>query len=132
MNLNKEFNIEENNIEVKIIEEDENLIPENIIKNNIQKTQDLLDLIIEHINSGSSTARMFEVAGKLADVINSSAMNLIMAKNTEIGLDIKQQSVDLKEKEIEIKKMLSEKPDTINQNLIVTSRNEILKLLETE
>jgi len=135
-NMNSDFNsnnIEQHAIDIeKIIEGDNSNDPDKVLSDSIGKANAILDRIIVEINNSGMTPRMGEVASQLIQAINTAAGQLYV-KDFNIGsLRLKQKMLELKEREVEIKEKLSKqnRPETINQNLILTDRETVLKLIK--
>jgi hypothetical protein len=103
--------------------------PIEIIKNNIKRANAFLDAIQIEMERGNFTARMVEVAGNLVNAITASSKEIITDTNYQGYLQIKSDLNKLKEREIELK-FIKTKP--ANQNIILTSREDLLKLLGKE
>jgi len=104
--------------------------PIEIIKNNIKRANAFLDAIQVEMEKGNFTARMVEVAGNLVNAITTSSKEIIADTNYQGYLQIKSDLNKLKEREIELKFIKTQKP--ANQNIILTSREDLLKLLGKE
>lgn len=138
-NLSECFDIEEARRELDTIQssiDEDN--PNDILKTNIERAQRLLDKIEIEWDVGTTTAtvKLVEIAAKLIDCITSAANSMIA---NDVSLDTtnqKQEYLDLKKLEFELKKSKTEqlpegKGSTINNtqnNVYITSREEILKL----
>lgn len=140
-NLEEEFNMDTSNenqeIELNPIEEErpdpfeeewekEN-DPRNVIRSNIERANSILDLIEEELRNGNMTARLVEVAAALINSVTMAGKELISDENYKVYLQLKERMVYLKNKEIEMKRMKKEAPK--NQNLIIASREDVLKML---
>jgi hypothetical protein len=139
-NLEEEFNMNDSNenqeIELNPIEEKpdpfeeewkEENDPRNVIRSNIERANSILDLIEEELRNGNMTARLVEVAAALINSVTMAGKELISDENYKVYLQLKERMVYLKNKEIEMKRMKKEAPK--NQNLIIASREDVLKML---
>lgn len=102
--------------------------PTSIIKNNIKKANAVLDMIQEEMNRGNFSARLAEVAGNILNSITAASKEIISDKNYKGYLTIRAELVKLKEREVEIKENKGKKPTS--QNIIVTSREDLLKIMD--
>lgn len=107
--------------------------PNKIMENNIIKANQVLDRLLEEMNTGNFSPRMAEVASYMIANINS-AIEIINKKNTQnCDLLLKEKMLSLKEKETLVKlKILDKNTGVRNQNIIVTDRETILKMLKTD
>lgn len=103
--------------------------PVDVIKKNIHRANVILDKIQDEMNAGNFTARMVEVSGNIINSITAAARELVTSDNYQAYLGIRQQLADLKEREVEIKEKRTIK-NTTNQNLILTNREDLLKILD--
>jgi hypothetical protein len=103
-----------------------------ILKGNIQKANQLLDRIQNEMLGGNSTARMFEVAGNLINAITTASKEIISKENYEKYIGIKEELNKLKEREVIIKEKSGVKGGNVQnqQNIIVTSREDLLKIMD--
>ena len=99
-----------------------------VLKKNIEKANEFLDRIQEEITNGNFSARLVEVAGQIINSVTTASKVLIDDTNYNKYLDIRKSLVLLKKREIEIKTLKIDRPT--NQNLIVASREDVLKLLK--
>jgi hypothetical protein len=142
-NLEEEFNMQDNQhdetieLEPEVSEsgpdkfeeewEKENN-PRNIIRDNIERANKILDTVEEELNNGNITARLVEVATGLINSVTQASKELITDENYQVYLQIRNRMLLLKDKEIEMKRKKKEAPK--NQNLIIASREDVLKLLK--
>jgi hypothetical protein len=68
-----------------------------------------------------------EVAAALINSVTLAGKELISDENYKVYLQLKERMLYLKNKEIEMKRMKKEAPK--NQNLIIASREDVLKML---
>jgi hypothetical protein len=106
--------------------------PEKIIKQNIDKANQILDIAIDSISRGMVEARLIEVAIKAVESVTTAAMAL---NNTAIGfgkLNIEEDMLEIKRKELELKAqqaVLGAGGIKNQTNIIVASREEVMKAL---
>lgn len=138
-NLSQCFDIEEARKELDIVQDqiDNEETPNDILKQNVGRAQRLLDKIETEWETGTTNAtiKLVEVAAKLIDCITSAANSMI---TNDVNLETtnqKQEYLDLKKLEFDLKKSKMEgkeqTPSTINNtqnNVYLTSREDILKL----
>ena len=107
--------------------------PNAIMENNIVKANQVLDRLLEEMNTGNFSARMAEVASYMIANINS-AVEILNKKNTQnCDLLLKEKMLELKEKETLVKlKILDKNTGVRNQNIIVTDRETILRMLKVD
>jgi len=101
--------------------------PEEVIKANTKRADRILNILESELNRGQITARMMEVASTLINSVTLSSKELIAGRNYEKYLQIREKMVKYKYDELEYKKNKKEQP--VNQNLIVASREDILKVI---
>ena len=101
---------------------------EKIIKDNIDRANDLLDKVQEEINTGNFSARVVEVAGQLINSVTQAAKELLSSSMNRRHLFLKDKILALKRRELDIKELGAARPK--NQNLIIASREDVLKLLK--
>ena len=99
------------------------------LKNNIYNANQLLEKIQHEMNNGNFSARLAEVAGTIINSVTQASKEVIQDKNYGEYLLIRKALVQLKAKEIEIKEQKLTVPRN-QTNVLVTSREELLKVLE--
>ena len=104
--------------------------PMKVLKNNIDRANEILDTVKEELTGGNFSARLVEVAGQLINSITAATKEIFDKEYKDKYLDIRQQVVNLKERQIEILSANGRRPAT--QNLIIASREDVLKLLKDE
>lgn len=126
-NLEEEFemnNLDNDVMSLTPIDSDD---PEGVIKANIERADRILNILENELERGNITARMMEVAATLINSVTLSSKELITGKNYEKYLQIRRDMIQYKYDELEFKKNKKEQPT--NQNLIVASREDILKVI---
>lgn len=134
--LENEFNLaEQGTIEPEIVEPDpfeiewdEQTSDIKILKDNIDRANDILDKVQDEVEGANFSARLVEVAGQIINSITVGVKTIIDNTNYNNYLALKKQLILLKKREVDIKALKLDKPKT--QNLIVASREDVLKLLE--
>jgi len=106
--------------------------PVDILKANIKKANLILDRINEEIGNGNFTARMVEVAGNIINGITAASKEIITKENYSGYLEVRKELNDLKEREVILKEKAGIRGGHITnqQNIIVSSREDLLKLME--
>lgn len=99
------------------------------LKNNIFNANQLLEKIQHEMNNGNFSARLAEVAGAIINSVTQSSKEILSDKNYGEYMEVRKALVLLKEKEIEIREQKLVRP-TNQTNVLVTSREELLKVLE--
>ena len=135
--LEDEFNMATEVLEPEIVEDEadpfeleweEDNSDGNVLRRNIIRANTVLDKVTEELTTkGNFSARLVEVAGQIINTISTASKVLIDDTNYNKYLDIRKALALLKKREVEIKAIKSDRP--INQNLIVASREDVLKLL---
>lgn len=138
MNLNQMFGVDETETDIQEtkrpvwIQNEEGDSPEKIIRENIFKANQILDAAIDAVMRGMLEPRMIEVAVKAVESITTAAMAL---NNTSLGfgkLNIEEEMLEIKRKELELKaqQLVMGQGNIKNQtNIIVASREEVMKAL---
>ncbi|MFA5025005.1 MAG: hypothetical protein WC503_00660 [Candidatus Shapirobacteria bacterium] len=106
--------------------------PEDLLRANIEKANEILNIAMSNISAGLATPRMLEVAAKLVDSVTNAAEKLIGAGFDLESLLLKERLIKLKEKELMLKSNTDGVPKTLNQNIIVSSREDLLKLFQSK
>jgi hypothetical protein len=101
--------------------------PVEVLKTNIRNANTLLAKITFEMNRGNFSARMAEVASNILNSITAATKEIISGNNYQGYLAVRQELVRLKEREIEMKENKNLRPTS--QNIIVTSREDLLKSL---
>lgn len=135
--LREEFNMTNEVIEPEVVEGElvdefeiewkEETADATVLRTNIGSANDVLDKIKLEIENGGFTARMVEVAGQIINSITQASKVLMDDTNYNKYLDIRKALAILKKKEVEIKSIKSGRPT--NQNLIIASREDVLKMI---
>jgi len=131
-NLAKEFNIESDKEDFKIdIEKNLDNIDiddtDKILKGNLARANALLDRLILEMNAGNFSPRMVEVSSQVMGIISDISKQIHKKTVDFENLQLKRDMLELKIKSMRIK---GEK--TVNQNIIVTDRETLLKLLKEQ
>lgn len=99
------------------------------LKSNIYNANQLLEKIQHEMNNGNFSARLAEVAGTILNSVTQASKEIIQDKNYGEYLNVRKALVELKAKEIEIKERKLVRPGN-QTNVLVTSREDLLKILE--
>jgi hypothetical protein len=101
--------------------------PADFIRDNIEKANLLLDLALENVTERKKvSAEMMKSISSLVDSITTASTSLITAEENAWGLQIREDMLKLKEREIELKS-LSGTAKPAQQNIFVGSFGELLK-----
>lgn len=108
--------------------------PVSILKINIKRANRILDYIQMEMLAGNFTARMVEVAGAIINGVTAASKEIITKENYEKYIDIRKELNDLKEREVVVKEQKLVKGSGVKnqQNIILTSREDLLKLMNKD
>lgn len=104
--------------------------PEEALKENIQRANRILDRVEDELERGNFTARMVEVAGNILSTVTNSSKEMMSNINYKKYLQIRERMVQYKYDELESKKSNFHSPTS--QNIIVSNREDIMKLISGE
>ena len=104
--------------------------PEESLKENIDIANRILDRVENELENGNFTARMVEVAGNILNTVTNSSKELITNINYKKYLQIRESMVKYKYDELEAKQQKFRSPTS--QNIIVSNREDIMKLINGE
>jgi len=104
--------------------------PEESLKENIDRANRILDRVENELENGNFTARMVEVAGNILNTVTNSSKELITNINYKKYLQIRESMVKYKYDELEAKQQKFRSPTS--QNIIVSNREDIMKLINGE
>lgn len=99
------------------------------LKKNIYNANQLLEKIQHEINNGNFSARLAEVASTIINSVTQASKEILSDENYGEYMEVRRALVMLKEKELEIKEIKTSRP-TNQTNLLVTSREDLLKMLD--
>lgn len=132
-NLDDEFNLPSIDNRTGLIQNKNDDDPVEIIKDNINRANEILDLVHDQLTRGNITARLVEVASDLINGITASAKELSNDTLQKDGLQLKEKMIRLKEREVVIKeKKVVRGSGVVNQNIIVSNREDLLKFIKEE
>jgi hypothetical protein len=112
--------------------------PDDIIYENIDKANQLLDTILNNVSqqvneNGQLNARLMEVAGQLIDKITSAATSITSADIDYADIQLKQQNLLTKQKELDWKinkdGTISTRSNSPERQVIITDRESILQMM---
>ena len=105
-----------------------------IIKANIDRANNMLDRVEDEMDNGNFSARMVEVFAKLVDVVTGAASQIQSSSYNSDYLLLKEKLAALKEIEVKAKVQSitsgTNRTEIGSQNIIVTDRESILKVLK--
>lgn len=102
------------------------------LKKNIYNANQLLEKIQYEMNNGNFSARLAEVASTIINSVTQASKEILSDQNYEDYMEVRRQIVLLKEKELDIKKAKFIRGPTNQTNILVTSREDLLKALENK
>lgn len=100
------------------------------LKGNIERANEILDKVQDEIEHGNFSARLVEVAGQLINSVTAASKEILEKEYKDEYLGLRNKLYLLKKREVEIRALGTNRPK--NQNLIVASREDVLKLLKDE
>jgi hypothetical protein len=107
--------------------------PAEYIRENIEKANFLLDLALENVSERKKiSAEMMKSISSLIDSITTASTSLISADENVWGLQIRQDMVRLKEREIELKSLSGGPSKPSQQNIFVGSFGDLLKQINQQ
>ena len=115
--------------------------PDDIIYENIDKANQLLDTILNNVSqqvneNGQLNARLMEVAGQLIDKITSAATSITSADIDYADIQLKQQNLLTKQKELDWKinkdGTISTRSNSPERQVIITDRESILQMMKNK
>lgn len=101
--------------------------PQDVIRSNMERANRILNILESELNRGNITNRAMEVASALINSVTLSSKELIADNNYKKYLQVREKMIKYKYDELEFKKNKKEQPT--NQNLIIASREDILKVI---
>lgn len=129
-NLSDVFDMEDIESEVDRLTLVSKTDPDEALKENIDRANRILDRVEEELEGGNFTARMVEVAGNILNTVTNSSKELITNINYKKYLQIREHMVQYKYDELEAKQSKFRSPTS--QNIIVSNREDIMKLINGE
>lgn len=129
-NLSDVFDMEDIESEVDRLTLVSETDPEEALKENIDRANRILDRVENELENGNFTARMVEVAGNILNTVTNSSKELITNINYKKYLQIRDKMVQYKYDELEAKQSKFRSPTS--QNIIVSNREDIMKLINGE
>lgn len=104
---------------------------EDLLRDNIDRANRILDSVELELSSGNISPRMFEVAGLLINAVSTAVAQLNISEFNKSGLLLKERMIELNRMKIEAEVRDGKiKSITNQQNIIVTDRETILKMLD--
>lgn len=140
--LEQEFNMTDEPIEAEIVDDEDNTpdpfeeewekeeSPQTKIEENIERANTILDLVEEELRGGNFSARLVEVAAGLINAVTAAGKELITDRNYKLYLQTKFRMVELQKEKLEWQKSKSSGSGRTQNNLIIASRDQIMKLLD--
>lgn len=107
--------------------------PDSILYDNIQRANRLLDKAEDSLDHGGIDNRRLEVMAQLINAITSASSSIMGESYNQQMLEHKERELDIKEQQILLKQTLKgEKANITQNNLIVTNREDLLKMINNE
>jgi len=129
--LQEEFGITQEPVDVEFDFSNAPSSPETILQQNVVKANFVLDRIIREMENGNFSARMAEVASKMVDSITNIASTIGAISNQIVDLQLKMESIKLREKQIDLMSNAKKSSTTFNQqNILIVDRETLLKELK--
>jgi hypothetical protein len=131
--LEEEFNMDRiENQPVTYMPLDDKEDPDEIIRANIERANNILDRVEEEMTNGNFSARLVEVAAKCMEAITNAVSQIQSTGYNLDYLQLKSRMVELKENELQykIKNLDKPKQNVGSQNIIFTDRETLLKALK--
>ena len=139
--LTEEFNMTDEPIEAEIVDDEDTPdpfeqewekeeSPQTKIEENIERANSILDLVEEELRGGNFSARLVEVAAGLINAVTAAGKELITDRNYKLYLQTKFRMVELNKEKLEWQKSKSLTGGRTENNLIIASRDQIMKLLD--
>jgi len=127
-----QFDPDNSNVDVEGAELSFNKPTERLLRDNIERAEQMFTRVQHEVDAGNFTARMIEVAALILNSITASVKEIQSKEYNERYFVLRDRLAQLKHYEIEIKRIkMQEKPKEkpINQNIILTDRETLLKTL---
>ena len=124
--LSEEFDIEYIRAENKKLEKKSKNAEESL-EENVERANKILDMVEEELENGNFSARLVEVAGQIMNTITNSNKETLANINYKTYLQIREKLIKYKYDELKTKQNKLKIPT--NQNIIISNRKDILKIL---
>jgi len=103
---------------------------EESLEENVERANRILEMVEGELNEGNFSARMVEVAGQIMNTITNANKEIITSINYKTYLQIREKLLQYKYDELKTKENI--KKSLPNQNIIVTTREDVLKILNQD
>lgn len=124
--LSEEFDIEYIKVENKKLEKQVKNAEESL-EENVERANRILELVENELNEGNFSARLVEVAGQIMNTVTNTNKETLANINYKSYLQIREKLIQYKYDELKMKQNKIKSPT--NQNIIVSNREDILKIL---
>ena len=131
-----------NELQESIKQKDEQEDPDNILYQNIERANRFLDILEDRITGRGekvkkeSTSRLFEVSAQLINAITSATQSIAGSYQNDLDYQYKLEKLELENKKLMIQYALKggdgNQGSTTNNNLIVSSREDILDMINAQ
>jgi hypothetical protein len=106
---------------------------EDLLRQNIEKANEFLDLALADVKGGAITSLYVERVAKLIDVISTAAEKLLNASGAEQDFEIRRELVALKERELELKAQgMIGGPKSLTQNIVMTHKEAMTMIKKSK
>ena len=129
-NLSEIFDVESETMDSRVVDDSYKDIDhdaEQSLIDNINKANDILELVEEEMTGGNMSARMAEVAGAVINSITNANKEIITSTNYKMYLQLREKLIKYKYDELKMKQIKKSQPQ--NQNIILANREDILKII---
>ena len=127
--LSEEFDIEYVKAENKKLETQSKNAEESL-EENIKRANRILELVENELNEGNFSARLIEVAGQIMNTVTNANKEIITSINYKTYLQIREKLIQYKYDELKSKQNKIKTPT--NQNIKVTTREDVLAILNKD
>ena len=127
--LSEEFDIEYIRAENKKLKVQSKNAEESL-EENVERANRILEMVEGELNEGNFSARMVEVAGQIMNTITNANKEIITSINYKTYLQIREKLLQYKYDELKTKENI--KKSLPNHNIIVTTREDVLKILNQD
>jgi len=116
----------ENNLDLIIVPvEEEQDTAQDIIRANIERANEILDMVTSQLADKKMTGIMLQAVAKMIDSVTSAANALISAEENLWGLQIKEEMVKLQERKLSLSTANEDKSG--KPNIFIGSFSDVLK-----
>lgn len=115
--------------------EDNNINPDIILNDNIERANRFLDIVETEFNNGRVKGTLLEAAASLINGITSAANSIMGSGYNDDQVRLKEKALEIKEKELFLKQAMNDNKGEENKggnviNAIVTDRESLLDMIK--